>query len=58
MGSGRNGEAATEIGKHFGMEGSAVSQLSRRFAETMKGDLELRKLLNKIEKEDMLNVAV
>lgn len=47
-----------EIGEYFGMQRSAVSQLSRRFAEMIKGDLELGKLLSKIEKEDLLNVAV
>ena len=46
-----------EIGEYFGMQGSAVSQLSRRFAETIKGNQELRKVLDRIEKEDMLNVA-
>jgi hypothetical protein len=31
--------------------------LSRRFGETIKGNQELRKVLGKIEKEDLLNVA-
>jgi len=46
-----------EIGEYFGMQRSAISQLSRRFAETIKGNLELRKLLSNIEKEGLLNVA-
>jgi DNA-directed RNA polymerase specialized sigma subunit len=46
-----------EIGEYFGMQRSAVSQLSRRFAETIKGNQELRKVLGKIEKEGLLNVA-
>jgi REP element-mobilizing transposase RayT len=47
-----------EIGEYFGMQRSAISQLSRRFAETMKGNQELRKVLSNIEKEELLNVAV
>jgi len=46
-----------EIGEYFGMQRSAISQLSRRFGETIKGDLELRKLLSNVEKEGLLNVA-
>ena len=46
-----------EIGEYFGMQRSAISQLSRRFAETIEGNQELRKVLDKIEKEDLLNVA-
>ncbi len=46
-----------EIGKYFGMQRSAISQLSRRFAEAIKGNQELRKVLSNIEKEDLLNVA-
>jgi len=46
-----------EIGEYFGMQRSAISQLSRRFAETIKGDQELRKVLNNIEKVGLLNVA-
>ena len=30
-----------EIGAYFGMKGSAISRLSRRFKETIKGDKEL-----------------
>jgi REP element-mobilizing transposase RayT len=45
------------IGEYFGMQRSAISQSSRRFAETIKGDQELRKVLSNIEKEDLLNVA-
>jgi REP element-mobilizing transposase RayT len=46
-----------EIGEYFGMQRSAISQLSRRFAETIEGNQELRKVLNNIEKDDLLNVA-
>jgi hypothetical protein len=46
-----------EMGEYFGMQRSAISQSSRRFAETIKGNQELRKVLGKIEKEDLLNVA-
>lgn len=46
-----------EIGEYFGMQRSAISQLSRRFAETIKGNQELRKVLSNIEKEGLLNVA-
>jgi putative transposase len=46
-----------EIGEYFGMQRSAISQLSRRFAGTIKGNQELRKVVSNIEKEDLLNVA-
>jgi hypothetical protein len=46
-----------EMGEHFGMERSAISQLSRRFGATIKGDKELRKVVSSIEKEGLLNVA-
>ena len=39
------------------MQRSAISQLSRRFAEMIKGNQELRKLLGKGENENLLNVA-
>ena len=45
-----------KIGEYFGMQRSAISQLSRRFAETVEGNQELRKVLSNIEK-DLLNVA-
>ena len=53
----RSGLSLREIGEYFGMQRSAVSQLSRRFAETVKGDKELRKVVSNIEKEGLLNVA-
>ena len=53
----RSGLNLREIGEYFGMQRSAISQLSRRFAETTKGNEELRKVLSNIEKEDLLNVA-
>jgi len=40
------------------MKRSAISQLSRRFAEAIKGNQQLRKVLGKIEEEELLNVAV
>ena len=51
-----NGLNLREIGDYFGMQRSAISQLSRRFAETVKGNQELRNVLSKIE-GDLLNVA-
>jgi len=38
-----------EIGGYFGTKGSAISQLSRRFKETIKGDKELGGILGKIK---------
>jgi hypothetical protein len=46
-----------EIGEYFGMQRSAISELSRRFRETIKGNQELRKVLSNIDKKDLLNVA-
>jgi putative transposase len=57
LGYQRSGLNLREIGEYFGMQRSAVSQLSRRFAEAVKGNQELRKVLSNIEKEDLLNVA-
>ena len=51
-----SGMRLEEIGAYFGMKGSAVSQLSRRFQEREKGDKELRGILDKIKKEELLNV--
>jgi hypothetical protein len=45
-----------EIGAYFGMRGSAISQLSRRFGETIKEDRGLRGILDKIKREALLNV--
>ena len=39
--------------EHFGIQRSAISQLSRRFAETLKGNQELRKVLGRIAEEDL-----
>jgi hypothetical protein len=58
LGYQQSGLKLREIGEYFGMQGSAISQLSRRFVETVKGNQELRKVLGKIEKERLLNVAV
>jgi len=46
-----------EIGEYFGMQRSAISQLSRRFGETIKDDKELRGVVSGIEKEGLLNAA-
>jgi len=46
-----------EIGEYFGMQRSAISQLSRRSGKTIKGDQKLRKVLDNIEKEGLLNAA-
>jgi len=53
----RSGLDLREIEEYLGMQRSAISQLSRRFAETIKANQELRKVLGKIEKESLLNVA-
>ena len=53
----RSGLKLREIGEYFGMQRSAISQLSRRFGKTIKGNQELRKVLSNIEEEDLLNVA-
>jgi hypothetical protein len=46
-----------EVGAYFfRMKGNAVSQLSRRFKETIKEDKKLGGILSKIEKESLLNV--
>ena len=45
-----------EIRAYLGMKGSPVSQLSRRFKETIKGDRELGRILGKIKEEGLLNV--
>ena len=51
-----SGMRLDEIGTYFGLKGSAVSQLSRRFKETTRGDKEAGGILSKIEKEVLLNV--
>jgi len=51
-----SGLSLEEIGKYFGMQRSAVSQLSRRFKETIDKDKNIRKILSKLE-EGLLNVA-
>ena len=38
-----------EIGAHFGMKGGAISQLSRRLKEAIRGDKELGEILGKIK---------
>jgi hypothetical protein len=53
----RSGLNLRELGEYFGMQRSTISQLSRRFAETIKGNQELRKVLSNLEKEGLLNVA-
>ena len=51
-----SGLSLGEIGRYFGMQRSAVSQLSRRFKETIEKDKNIREILRKIE-EGLLNVA-
>ncbi|MBM4338452.1 MAG: hypothetical protein FJ110_02805 [Deltaproteobacteria bacterium] len=53
----RSGLNLREIGEYFGMQRSAISQLSRRFTEAVKGSQELRGVLSRIEKEGLLIVA-
>ena len=50
LGYQHSGLKLREIGGYFGMQGSAISQLSRRFVETLKGNQELRKVLAKMRK--------
>jgi len=51
-----SGMRLEEIGAHFGMKSGAISQLSRRFKERIKGDEGLGRILSKIKKEGLLNV--
>lgn len=51
-----SGKRLGEVGAYFGMKESAVSQLSRRFKETLKGDKELRGILGRIKEEELSNV--
>jgi chromosomal replication initiation ATPase DnaA len=43
------GQSLKEIGNHFGIKESGVSQASRRFSEHMKRDLSLRKRVSAIK---------
>jgi REP element-mobilizing transposase RayT len=51
-----SGLGLNEIGTYWGMKGSAISQLSRRFKEVIKGDRELGETVNEIKRENLLNV--
>ncbi len=51
-----SGKRLDEIGAYFGMRGSAISQLSRRFKETIKGNKELGRILGKIKEKGLLIV--
>ena len=44
-----SGMRLDEIGAHFGMKGGAISQLSRRLKEVIRGDKELGEILGKIK---------
>ena len=44
-----SGMRLDEIGAHFGMKGGAISQLSRRLKEAIRGDKELGEILGKIK---------
>jgi REP element-mobilizing transposase RayT len=52
----QSGMRLEEIGAYFGMNGSAISQLSRRFKETIKGDKELGRILGDMKEQGLLNV--
>ena len=39
-----------EIGAYLGRKGSAISQVTRRFKETIKGDKELGRIISNVEK--------
>ncbi len=45
-----------EIGAYFGMKGSTISQLSRRFEKKIKADKELKGILDKVRREGLMNV--
>ncbi|HVP79232.1 MAG TPA: transposase [Thermodesulfobacteriota bacterium] len=49
-----SGRSLEEIGRYFGMQRSAISQLSRRFGETLRKDPELSKILRKIEQAELI----
>jgi hypothetical protein len=51
-----SGLSLDEIGAYFGMKGSAISQLSRRFEEAKEGNRGLEETLSEIKKESLLNV--
>ena len=51
-----SGLSLDEIGAYFGMKGSAISQLSRRFKEGIEGNRELGGALSELRKESLLNV--
>jgi hypothetical protein len=51
-----SGMTLDEVGSYFGMRGSAVSQLSRRFKGALEGDKDLRGVLCKIKQEQLSNV--
>ena len=47
----RGGLSLGEIGDYFGVQRSAVSQLSGRFAGSIEGNRELGMVLDRVEKE-------
>jgi hypothetical protein len=53
-----SGLGLDEIGAYFGMKGSAISQLSRRFKEAIKGNRGLGETLSEIKREGVLNVEI
>ena len=53
----RSGLNLREIGGYLGTQRSAISRLSRRFGKMITGDQKLRKVLDNIQKEGLLNVA-
>jgi hypothetical protein len=46
-----SGRRLEEIGAHFGMKGTAVSQISRRFRKMVEGDRGLKRLLERLKKD-------
>ena len=51
-----SGLSLDEIGGYFGMKGGAVSQLSKRFKETIKRDKKMQGFLSRVEKDVLSNV--
>lgn len=51
-----SGLTLNELGGYFGMNGGAVSQLSKRFKEMIEKDKEVRRTLGRIEEDILSNV--
>jgi REP element-mobilizing transposase RayT len=46
-----SGRSLEEVGRHFGIKGAAVSQMSRRFRNTLQEDKKIEKLVESIKKK-------